>query len=101
MGNEGSSGGGSSGGESSGGNSGGGALNEKGVSNISSHRSVSNALDKHYFDNHPKQRAYVHEQYHNGMGYAKSFVGNKEGAQSEFARAAEQRDAFNKADSPR
>ena len=64
--------------------------NETGVSNNQTCRGISDKLDKHYFNNHPAQRALVHGVYHDTVGVLKAVRNNTEGANAEFARAKEQ-----------
>ena len=75
-------------------------VHEKGVSNNSTYRTVSNALDKIPGFKDSATRAKIHEIYHNHVGDKKKAAGNMEGARAEYNRAKEQRErAHNK--SPR
>lgn len=65
---------------------------EKGVSNNSSDRKISNALDSIPGFKNSSTRAYIHEKYHEHVANKKEACGNHEGAAKERARAAEQRE---------
>ena len=72
---------------------GGGIGHEKGVSNHSGHRSISDKLDATVWNDGYKDtsvtRAAVHGTYHGAVGAYKIAQGNSEGAAAEFSRAGD------------
>ena len=66
-------------------------LQEKGVSNNSFYRGISNVLDAVPGFKDSALRAKIHEKYHRYVGDKKMKAGNKEGAEAEYKRADEQR----------